>query len=425
MRTYMSPGFLKTFLAFTILFLGTGFTARSTDAPAAKAGDIISYSLIKSYPQEELKAFFKQQHIPGVMLGVKQGINIYEIIYLTTYADGSLVRASGMLFVPQANTDPAPTMIYNHGTEICRETPFDGTGEQSICLAFATDGYIVLCPDYIGKGLGERAQLYLDAKTEAGASVDMLIAVDGLLPSLQVKKGNQLFVTGYSQGGHAAMATHRLLQANYADRFPVTASSPMSGPYDVENTVYTTRRKHYDYPGYLAFMLASFYETQGGMELMKNALVAPYDTILPRLVDGAWPMEVIDANMPDTAFKAVKNEFYLDFEQNQSSPFRQYLASNNVYDWKPDAPVQLCYCRGDEQVTYKNSIKAYETMKKNGAQHVELWQAGKKFHHVNCALFAVIYTKMFFDGFRVGKPMYHGPLFKRLLLGVGKLAVKP
>ncbi len=421
----MSPGFLKTFLAFTILILSTGFTARSADAPAAKAGDIISYNLIKSYPQEELKAFFKQQHIPGVMLGVKQGINIYEVIYLTTYADGSLVRASGMLFVPQGNTDPAPTMIYNHGTEICRETPFDGTGEQSICLAFATDGYIVLCPDYIGKGLGERAQLYLDAKTEAGASVDMLIAVTDLLPSLQVKKGDQLFVTGYSQGGHAAMATHRLLQAQYTERFPVTASSPMSGPYDVETTVYTTRRKHYDYPGYLAFMLASFYETQGGMQLMKDALIAPYDTILPRLVDGAWPMEVIDANMPDTAFKAVKNEFYLDFEQNKNSPFRQYLASNNVYDWKPDAPVQLCYCRGDEQVTYKNSVTAYETMKKNGAKNVELWQAGRKFHHVNCALFAVIYTKMFFDEFRQGRPMHHGPVYKRLLLNIGKLAVKP
>lgn len=425
MRAYMLPRFLKIFLSVSFIVCTCLIPVGAADAAPAKAGDIVSYDLIKNYPQEELKAFFKQQHIPSVMLGVKHGINIYEVVYLTTYADGSLVRASGMLFVPQANTEPAPTMIYNHGTEICRESIFDGTGEQSICLAFATDGYIVLCPDYIGKGLGDRSQLYLDAKTEAGASVDMLIAVNDLLPSLQIKKGDQLFVTGYSQGGHAAMATHRLLQTQYADRFPVTASSPMSGPYDVENTVYTTRRKHYDYPGYLAFMLASFYETQGGMQLMRDALVAPYDTILPKLVGGAWPMEVIDANMPDTAFKAVKNEFYLDFEQNKNSPFRQYLASNNVYDWKPDAPVQLCYCKGDEQVTYKNSLTAYETMKKNGARHVELWQAGRKFHHVNCALFAVIYTKMFFDEFREGRPMRHGPLYKRLLLDIGKLAVKP
>jgi hypothetical protein len=381
--------------------------------------------LIKNYPEKELQAFFKQQHIPKIMLGVKQGLNIYEVVYTTTYSDGSLVKASGMLYVPQGADKPSPTMIYNHGTEICRESCFDGTGEQSICLAFATDGYIVVSPDYIGKGKGEREQLYLDAATESGASVDMLLAVTDLLPKLNATRGPQLFVTGYSQGGHAAMATHRFLQEKYSDRFPVTASSPMSGPYDVESTVYASRRKHYDYPGYLVFMLATYYETLGSVAKMKEALVAPYDTILPALVNGAWPMEVIDANMPDTAFKAVKKEFYTDFDQNPNSPFRKYLASNNVYNWKPEVPMQLCYCKGDDQVTYKNSVTAYETMKKNGAKNVELWQSGKKFHHVNCALFAVIYTKMFFDEFREGRPHRHGPLFKRLLLNVGKLAVKP
>ncbi|MCW3126331.1 MAG: hypothetical protein JWO03_1989, partial [Bacteroidetes bacterium] len=349
MRVYMLPGFLKHFLIlFVLLSLGADkASAQSADTKKPQqvskpqAGSLVGYSVIKNFPQPELQAFFKQQHIPAIMLGVKQGITIYEILYTTTYADGSPVKASGMLYVPQEANTPAPTMIYNHGTEICRESCFDGTGEQSICLAFATDGYIVICPDYIGKGKGEREQLYLDAKTEAGASVDMLIATDGLLPELHVTRGPQLFVTGYSQGGHAAMATHRLLQEKYADRFPVTASSPMSGPYDVESTVYASRKKHYDYPGYLPFMLATYYETQGGMANMKDALVAPYDTILPALVNGGeWPMEVIDAHMPDTAFKAVKKEFYLDFEQNANSPFRKYLASNNVYDWKPEAPVQ-------------------------------------------------------------------------------------
>lgn len=418
MREYMYPGFLKHFALALIISLCL------TDA-SAQAGKIVEYNLIRNFPQQELKTFFKEHHIPQIMLGVKQGINIYEVVYLTTYTDGSLVKASGMLFVPQGAATPSPVMIYNHGTELCRESYFDGEGEQSICLAFATDGYIVLCPDYIGKGKGERCQLYLDARTESGASVDMLVAVDSLLPQLNITRGPQLFVTGYSQGGHAAMATHKLLQEKYSDRFPVTASSPMSGPYDVETTVYATRQKKYIYPGYLMFLLATFYETKGGVELMKEALNAPYDTIMPPLINGGWPMEVIDAQMPDTAFQAVKKQFFVDFDQNKDSPFRKYLASNNVYDWKPDAPMQLCYCKGDNQVTYKNSVTAYETMKKNGAKNVELWEAGKKFDHFNCALFAVIYTKMFFDEFREGRPTHHGPLFKRLLLNVGKLAVKP
>src|ERR1700691_6549618 len=38
----------------------------------------------------------------------------------------------------------------------------------------------------------------------------------------------QLFITGYSQGGYVALATHRAMQAA---GMAVTAAAPMSGPY--------------------------------------------------------------------------------------------------------------------------------------------------------------------------------------------------
>jgi hypothetical protein len=41
----------------------------------------------------------------------------------------------------------------------------------------------------------------------------------------------KLFVTGYSEGGHVAMATQRALQESGA---PVTAAAPLSGPYALE-----------------------------------------------------------------------------------------------------------------------------------------------------------------------------------------------
>ena len=87
--------------------------------------------------------------------------------------------------------------------------------------------------------------------------------------------------------------------------------------------------------------------------------------------------------------------------------------------------MELCYCKHDDEVTYKNSVTAYQTMKKNGSSNVELWHAGRKFKHINCAIFAVVYTKMFFDGFLDGHPRTHGPIFKRMLLAMGKILVKP
>ena len=405
------------------IFLHLGQSAMA-QGPPAEAARLINSRLIRNFSAEEIKQSFKEQHIPSVILGAKDGLNVYEILYYTTHADGRLIKASGKLYVPQGDKRPSPLMIYNHGSYACRDLYFNGKEEQAICMAFATDGYVVICPDYIGMGEGEGTQMLLNAPTEASATVDMLIAVTGLLPYLSVKMTKDLFLAGYSQGGHASMATYRLLQEKYKDRFPVTAASPMSGPYDIDGTVYDARLLPNENPVYLMLLLASYYESKDSLQQMKYALVAPYDSLIPPMITGEWPEEVLNAMLPDTCFRTVQPELFKAFEDPES-PFRKYLRSNNVYDWKPESPTQLCYCMSDEQVPYKNSITAYNAMKKNGSTSVHLWMSGRKFRHVNCAGFAVVYTKMYFDGFLKGHPMSHGPFFKRVLLSVGKLFAKP
>src|SRR5690606_21601138 len=55
-----------------------------------------------------------------------------------------------------------------------------------------------------------------------------LSAARAVLPAMNVVDNQQLFLTGYSEGGYVAMATHRAMQAA---GMHVTASAPMSGPY--------------------------------------------------------------------------------------------------------------------------------------------------------------------------------------------------
>lgn len=392
---------------------------------AESAGELKAYNLLKSFSESGIKDFFKERKIPKMFLPAKAGVDVYEIIYNTTFANGDMIKASGLLYVPKSLGGEHPVLLYNHGTEICRETHFNGKGEQSVCLAFATDGYVVLCPDYIGVNKGEGQQLYLNAATEASSSVDMYQATTPLLKTFGTKISEQLFLSGYLQGGHATLATHKLIQEKYADKITVTASSPMSGPYNLEQTVYDGRNKRYAYPGYLMFLFHAYYGSQGDYTRMAEVLKSPYDKTVTPLMNGQWPMEVINASIPDTAFRSVKEEVLVDFEQNPNSPFRKYLSTNNVYDWKPEAPVQLCYCNGDKEVPYGNSTLAYVTMKKNGSSSVTLRNAGKKFNHYNCALFAVIYTKMYFDNFVKGKSGNHHHYFKHIVLDIGKLAIEP
>ena len=406
----------------SILLLSVLFATQAS--AQAKPAQLIDYRLIRSFSKDEVAKWLKGEHIPSVIFGTKDGMNIYEVHYYTTHADGRIVKVSGQLYVPQSDKRPSPILIYDHGSYACRDLYFNGKDEQVICMAFATDGYVVLSPDYIGMGEGEGNQMLLNAPTEAGASVDMLLAVSDLLPKLSVQTSKDLFLAGYSQGGHASMATYRLLQEKYKDRFPVTAASPMSGPYDVEGTVYDARMLPNDNPVYLMLLLTSYYESRDSVSRIGHVLVHPYDSIVPPLMDGEWPEEVLNDILPHTCFKAIQPALLKDFEDS-SSAMRKYLRSNNVYDWKPESPTQLCYCTHDEQVPYKNSLTAYNTMKKNGSTNVHLWLVGKKFKHISCAGFAAVYTKMFFDGFLNGHPMTHGPLGKRALLNIGKLFTKP
>jgi dienelactone hydrolase len=412
---------LLTFSLLSVIALSTNAQSLNEDI----AGRLESFKLVKAFSSESLKAFFKEREIPKLFLPAKNGVNVYEVVYTTTFVNGAVVKASGFLYVPEADIKSHPTLIYNHGTDLCHENYFHGKGEQSICLAFATDGYIVLCPDYVGINKGEMHQLYLHAATEAAASVDMLHAIEPLLESFGVERSGQLFTSGYSQGGHASMATHKLIQEKYADHFKVTAASPMSGPYNLSKTVYDGRNDKYDYPGFLMFLLYTYFGSMGNPDAMATVLKAPYDSIIPPMMFGNWPIEEVNTFLPDTAFRVVKDDFLKEFEENPNSNFRKYLESNNVYDWKPDAPVQLCYCEGDRKVPYMNSYAAEQAMTKNGAKEIILLSAGKKFDHINCALFAVIYTKMFFDDFVKYEAAKNRQLVRRVVLNIGKLTVEP
>ena len=106
--------------------------------------------------------------------------------------------------------------------------------------------------------------------------------------------------------------------------------------------------------------------------------------------------------MPEIPKDMVRDTFVNLFVTDSNFVLHKALADNSLCYWKPDNPVQLCYCDKDEQVNYKNSFVARDGMKKQGAEHITLRDGGKKYGHYKCALFASMYSKLYFDSFRNG-----------------------
>src|SRR6185503_13783280 len=111
-------------------------------------------------------------------------------------------------------------------------TRTDNSEGLTIAAVFAAQGYIVVAPNYAGydtSSLGYHP--YLNADQQSKDTIDALTAARTALPvssAPTVMDSGKLFVTGYSQGGFVAMATHKAMQAA---GMTVTTSAPMSGPY--------------------------------------------------------------------------------------------------------------------------------------------------------------------------------------------------
>ncbi len=172
------------------------------------------------------------------------GVEVRYLQYTTLGGAGEATSASGALMLPTGAdsrcTGARPIVLYAHATDPAKTYNLAALGEssnpannESLALAalFAARGYVVVAPNYAGYDVSPLTyHPFLNAQQQSGEMVDALTAGKTALAALgtRVTAGSRLFITGYSQGGHVAMATQRALQlAGVA----VTASAPMSGPY--------------------------------------------------------------------------------------------------------------------------------------------------------------------------------------------------
>lgn len=389
--------------------------------PAIAHEHIVSCTLYETVSKEDFQSNLEKKHLPKSMVPAKYTVDIYDITYYTKWHDGSTIKASGLFYLPRDSKKPVAELLYDHGTRIGRGRNLKPGGEENICLAFAMDGYAVMQPDYIGLGTGDKFHLYQHAESEAQAGVDMIFAARELSDSLRVRTSGQLFITGYSQGGHASLATHKLIEEKYAGQLHVTASSPMSGAYDMSGVQGEVMFHPYSRPHYLPYLLSSFNEVYHFVPDINKIYKHPYDSLVPLLFDGQHSIKAIDKQLPLIPKDMIADEFIKAFVADSTHPLRIALRENSLCDWVPQAPVQLCYCDSDQQVTPLNAITAYNTMKKLGAKHVTLRQVARDLNHGSCAPIAALYTKMYFDSFRHGKKYGgKGPVREQIVAGVAR-----
>lgn len=167
-------------------------------------------------------------------------ITTYYMKYTTVGGANEATDATGAIMVPSGSdpacTGPRPVVLYAHGTTVEKSFNManlrDNSEASLVAAMYAAQGFIVVAPNYAGYDVSTlNYHPFLNAEQQANDMVDALRAARKAFSNIGANDSGKLLLTGYSQGGHVAMATQRAMQTTYASEFKVTALAGLSGPY--------------------------------------------------------------------------------------------------------------------------------------------------------------------------------------------------
>ncbi len=339
-----------------------------------------------------------------------QDVSLYRVTYTTLGSDGLQDTASGLTVVPMESSKGI--ILYQHGTSSGPESVPSSLqiADALILIAYGGQGYIASGPDYLGLGSSRGFHPYVHAATEASAGIDMLLATRELIAQLEVEEPPHIFVSGYSQGGHAAMALAQLIEERPTDDLWLTASSPMSGPYDLSGVMreLILSDQEYEFVGYLVYILLGYQEVYGDMYDSLPEIVKPeYLSAIQQFERGEIDLNEMNSIVAPILqtneggvipHKMFRNE-YIDLYRDTSSLVAQRLRENDTYRWAPKSPMELLYCSSDEQIPFQNTLVAEQYMKANGATDVTSINLSDELSHGQCSVLAILRSVGFFDSF--------------------------
>ncbi len=303
----------------------------------------------------------------------RYAIDEYRVVYRTGGTTGASTQASGLVVLPERGDQQLRVVSYDHGTMVARDdapSEDDNAGRAAVEL-FAGRGYAAVAPDYLGLGLGPGAHPYMDAATEASASLDMLRAARTVAAGHGHSLERGVLVTGFSQGGQAAMALAGTLRRGGDPYFQAAAVAPVSGPYDVEHAeipaAFDGRLDPKEATFYFGFWITAMNRTYGLYDAPSQAFLPPYDRTVEDLYDGAHSDEQVFAGLPDTMQQLLTPRF-LDWLRHPSGALARALRTNDTTcaGWQPGIPVRLYAAKGDRDVAIANAQSCRHQLEANG-----------------------------------------------------------
>lgn len=323
-------------------------------------------------------------------------VTTFKVTYNTVNVDGTPTMASGAITIPLAVTcDSLSIIAYNHGTVLeDDDVPSENNTESLIGKVLASTGFMAVMPDYLGLGDHPGPHPYLHAASQATATLDLIDAArEYLRDSTALSLTSEVFVTGYSQGGHAAMATVKYVQENnLLNTYDIKAALPASGPYNFSKSQAAALLLDpiLPVPAFYAYFVVGQNLAFNLYNQPSEFFKSPYDSIVIKYTNGQYPLDSLNSKLPGRLSQIMEDSVRANFiadSANKNHPLWQAILAADNYDWKPSFPMRLYYCSNDNTVNPQNSLTAEQAMLARAAD-VKAYNIGA-FNHGTCVLPAI------------------------------------
>lgn len=314
---------------------------------------------------------------------LKNDISIKKITYKTRYKNQD-INASGLLFTSDNFNPNLPTIIYTHATMKREEAPSVFSSilnigvETFMCGVWASMfDCAVLMPDYIGYGESKDiVHPYIHVETLGQVSLDIIHAYKEYTynDNVTISFNNNIFITGYSEGGHTALALQKKIQESSTSDFKVEKTIACSGPYD--NVAFAkeflSKSVELDKNVVDSYLWAiDMYKTSYGysknyadiFSAIDNALLEEYNYNFAY----KYPLENI-SNLNTNPSLLFKQEFIDGVINETDAEFIKILKKNSFVDFTPTDSLIFIYGTNDEMVYPSNTINTFNSMKSKGCK---------------------------------------------------------
>ncbi len=235
-------------------------------------------------------------------VALSRDVTVDQIAY-TTQDRGRLVTATALVGYPRNLSERTSfeTILVLHGTSGFTDAcaPSTTTDARALAAAFASAGYVVVAPDYLGMhGFGAPQGFphpYLVGTATAIASLDALragirhVAAQGTETCARAR----YVAFGGSQGGHAALWVDRIA-GWYAPELELMGTVATVPPADLEAESNRALRETVQATANVAAFLTVSAPWYGLGGRFSEVFRAPYDTVLPTMLAATCSPEVRD-----------------------------------------------------------------------------------------------------------------------------------